>query len=144
MVRESQKRETRRAMCPLGSSRWSKPKQPSFLLVHGKPVFRKTLWQYVQHPLGVLPIAEHQYRIVSETHQEAPAPQVPPDYLVKPSVEHLVQVDVAEQRRKHPALRRPLLRVAHRATLHHTSSQPLWAPRQYGNLGAMSRCVASD
>ena len=101
MVRESQKRETRRAMCPLGSSRWSKPEQPSFLLVHGKPVFRKTLWQYVQHPFGVLPIAEHQYRIVSETHQVAPAPQVPPDYLVKPSVEHLVQVDVAEQGRKH-------------------------------------------
>ena len=64
--------------------------------MNGQPVLRTSLRQSSQYPLGIVPSAEYHYRVVCESYQECPSPQLPLHYLGEPLVEYFVQVDIAQ------------------------------------------------
>ena len=74
-----------------------------------KPNFANLLAKIGEEPLGVVTVLEARDVVVGEAHDDHVAVRVPPSPLVGPQVEHVVQVDVGEQRRNRCPLRRPLL-----------------------------------
>ncbi len=63
--------------------------------MNGEAIFAKSLRQHVHHPLGVLFARKHQYLVIRKPNQERITLQARLHHLCKPSVQHIVQVDVA-------------------------------------------------
>src|SRR5262245_49853355 len=63
--------------------------------------------------------------VVGISHDDHVARGLPPSPAVGPQVEHVVQVDVGEQRRDHRALSRPLVTYGDNPVLQDTRLQPL-------------------
>ena len=70
---------------------------------------REPVAQIGQEPLGVLTMLKARHVVVGEPREDHVPARVTPPPLVGPQVEHVVQVDVREQRRNRRPLRRSLL-----------------------------------
>ena len=60
---------------------------------------REPVAQIGEEPLGVLTMLEARHVVVGEPREDHVPARVAPSPLVGPEVEHVVQVDVGEQRR---------------------------------------------
>jgi hypothetical protein len=63
--------------------------------MNGEAVLAESFRQHFHHPLGILFPCEHKYRVVREPDQERIPFQARLHLICKPSVQHIVQVDVA-------------------------------------------------
>ncbi len=88
-------------------------------------VLRKPLRQHVKDAPCVLFIPEDDDNIIRVADQNCTADKSRGDLPHKPLIKHLVQIDVRQERRNHPALRRASFRVLNRPIFHHARVQPL-------------------
>src|SRR5215472_58809 len=109
-VRESEKIECGwlRPTRFLGLGQGCSPKfhQPCLVRMQRQAVFLKSLFQHVEHFLGVLPVLKAENEIVSKTDLVGFAFQPGPHYGLEPLIEHIVKIDVSEQRADHLPLSR--------------------------------------
>ena len=115
-MREAEKVECLRLPLP-GASAGSRPRrpeldQPRLLGMQLQPKLREALAQLGQEPLGVRPVLKPHDEVVRIPHDDhvAVGLRLPPP--LDPEVEHVVQVDVGQERRCTPALWRSLLHSA--------------------------------
>src|SRR6266511_4928185 len=101
-VREAQERERLRlAEAPLLSSLGGEPSELDEARLLGGQLqaeLRKSVAKLGEEPLGVIPVLEADDVVVGEAHDDHIATRMPPPPLVGPQVEHVVEVDVCEQR----------------------------------------------
>src|SRR5690554_7109908 len=83
---------------------WPKPYQPSLGRVQGKAEARKALGQYLQHLAGISFVAEGEHGIIGEAHRECSSAQAWFDVLLKPLIQHVVEVDIRQQGGNHTPL----------------------------------------
>jgi len=113
-----------RAAVTFRSSR-TKIDQLRLLGVQFQSVPRQPLPQHFQHAFRVRSALDAHDDVVSIADHERPAFQLGFDLLLEPRIQHFMQVDIAQQRRDHSALRRSLFRVAHLPCVPHARMQPL-------------------
>ena len=84
----------------------------------------ESLPQFFQEPPGVRFMLEADHEVVRITHDDdiAVARRLSP--LIGPQVKHVVQVEIGQQGRDAPALRRPFLAGPRIALFHHAGVQP--------------------
>jgi hypothetical protein len=93
--------------------------------MEGQAKFPQPLAQNIHHPLCVTAMFEADDKIVRVANEmrHAAKPRLNP--LLEPPIEHMVKIDIAEQRRKHRPLGRPTLRRAKLLAIQHTHMQAL-------------------
>jgi hypothetical protein len=104
-VREAQEVEgLRLAQSPCRSSLGGEPPeldQPGLVGMQLQPELRQPLAKVVEELLGVALMLEADDEIIGEPHDDHVAACLPTPPLPDPPVEHVVEVDVGEQRRGH-------------------------------------------
>lgn len=80
------------------------PHQPGLGRVQGEAEPREALGQHLQHLAGIGFVAEGQYGIIGKPHRECPSSQPRFDVFLKPLVQHVVEIDVRQQRGNHAPL----------------------------------------
>src|ERR671918_142039 len=127
--REAQEVECLRlAEAPCRSSLDGEPPeldQPGLVGMQFQPELRESLTEVVEELLGVTQVLESDDEIVGEAHDDQIAAGMPTPPLPDPSVEHVVEVDVGEQRRSRRSLRCSLRRVRPLPALDDSCAQPL-------------------
>ena len=83
----------------------------------------ETLVQHRKDSLGVTLIRQRQREVIREPDQFRFAGQHRCDLAVEPLIQHIVQVDVGQQRLDRIALRSALVRVRHRTVFQHPADQ---------------------
>ena len=91
----------------------------------GQAILTETLRQHFQNPAGVLLTGEAHDEVVRVADQEGTSTQARLHVPLEPHVQHVVQIDVGQQRRNHSALRGAFLRVGNLPVLQHARVQPL-------------------
>ena len=71
-----------------------------------KSVPAEPLAQHVQQSLAGRMVLEGNHRIISISNQQASATEPRSHHALEPFIQHVVQVNIREQRRDHAALRR--------------------------------------
>jgi hypothetical protein len=66
--------------------------------MQAQTVLRESFRQYRQHPPRILFPLEDQRRVIRKTDLKRPPPKPWLDFVLKPQVEHFMQVEVTEQR----------------------------------------------
>ena len=77
--------------------------------MQAQAVLRESLRQHRQHPPRILFPREDQGRVVGKTDLKRPSPKPWLDVVLEPNIEHLVPVEVTEQRGNDPAHNRAKL-----------------------------------
>ncbi len=70
-----------------------------------EPVPCKPLTQHVHDPLGVVETLERQHAVIGVPNEDAVPLEAGPHVPLEPFIQHMVQVDVCEQRRDDSTLR---------------------------------------
>src|SRR5712691_11587003 len=127
-VREAQKVER---VWPLAVGRLSlggeasKEQQPRLVVGQLQVEPREPLPQISVEVLRVPLVLETRHKIVREPSQVRLTPHPPPHFLLKPQVEHKVQIHVGQDWAERATLRRPRLRSDDDAVLHDAGPEPL-------------------
>jgi len=79
--------------------------QPGLVGMQLQPELREPLTKLVEEPLGVTVMLEPDDEVIGETSDDHIATRVPTPPLPDPQVEHVMQVNVSEQRRRRCPLR---------------------------------------
>src|ERR1700676_2630334 len=108
----------------VGPGLWLERQQPGVVGMHRQPVPVKSLWQQVQHPPCVFFTGEAYDEVVRIADQERTSLQPRLDFLLEPHVQHIVQIDVGQQRRNHTALWGTLIRKRQVAVFEHPRIKP--------------------
>ena len=74
-----------------------------------EPVPCKPLTQHVHDPLGVVETLERQHAVIGVPNEDAVPLEAGPHVPLEPFIQHMVQVDVCEQRRDDSTLRGALV-----------------------------------
>jgi hypothetical protein len=98
--------------------------------MNGQAVLGKPLRQHFHQPPRVRLQLAADHEVVGKPDQKRTTLQSRLDFPHKPFVQHVVQVDVGQQRGDHPSLRRALLRVQQLASVQHSSTEPFSATKQ--------------
>src|SRR5215510_13646181 len=77
-----------------------------------QPISRKTLPKRLEHLPRVGLVLEADHGVIRVPDQASPTADPWNDVALEPPVEHVVKVEVAEDRRQHRPLHRPLLRLS--------------------------------
>src|SRR5271155_1769887 len=99
--------------------------QPRFLRMQRQPVSSEPLRQHVQHSPGVLFMDKAHDEIVRITNEKRTPPQPRLDFPLEPFIQHVVQIDVGQERRNHPALRCARVGCRDRPRFEYARVQPL-------------------
>jgi hypothetical protein len=89
-----------------------------------KPIPAKALAQHVQHSLAGQVVLKGHHSVISIADQLAPPSESRSRHPLEPLVQHVVQVNVREQRRDHTPLGRSSSRAAQDALFEHPRLQP--------------------
>ena len=85
-------------------ARWTaKIHQTGLLRMQAQTVFGESLRQYRQHPPRILFPLEDQRRVIRKTDLKRPSPKPWLDFVLKPHIEHVMQIEVTEQRGNYAA-----------------------------------------
>jgi len=90
-----------------------------------EPESLQPLTQYGKQALPGQMVLERHHGVVGMANQLASAFEPRTHHRLEPFIQHVVQVDVGEQRRDHAALRRSASRAAEHALFEHPRLQPL-------------------
>src|SRR6186713_3325764 len=93
--------------------------------MESQAVRAESLRQHGHHPASILLRREHEHSIVRVPDEKRLALQPRLHLGLEPRVEHLVQVDVRQERRDDPALWRAGVLVADLARFEHPGLEPL-------------------
>src|SRR3984957_18758998 len=99
--------------------------QTSLVRLEGQSITPQPLRQHFPHALGVFPALERDDEIIRVPDQTSLAVQARHDFPVKPPVENVVQVDVAQQRRQDRPLGRADVRSRVLRSVQHPHMQTL-------------------
>ena len=97
IVGEAQKVEGPRTLS-IGTLRSPEGHQTRLVRVERQPILCEAFTEHPQHPFCILLILEAHDHVVSEANHEGTTPHARLHLGGKPLVEHIVEVDVAEQR----------------------------------------------
>src|SRR5271165_2313290 len=92
--------------------------------VEREPVPSKPLSQHVHDPLGVVETLERHYAVIGVPHEDAVPFEAHSYVPLEPFIQHMVQVDVCEQRRDDATLRGALGRALKESVFEHACLQP--------------------
>src|SRR5262245_53783737 len=84
----------------------------------------ETLAQNVQDPFGILEIRERHHGVVGETGKGTFSPEPWFHVILEPLIQHMMQEDVRQAGRNHPALRGAFGRMAQEPVFQHSCLQP--------------------
>src|SRR5215467_11554892 len=84
----------------------------------------KTLTQNIQNPFGILEIRERHHGVVGETGKGTFSPEAWFHLILEPLIQHMMQEDVRQAGRNHPALRGAFGRMAQEPVFQHSCLQP--------------------
>ena len=93
-------------------------------LMEREPVSTETFAQHLKHSLAAVAVFEGDDKVIGESHQLAPSVEARLRHVLEPLVQHMVQVDVREHRRDHPALRGTSHRLVQGVLFEHPRLQP--------------------
>src|SRR6058998_1024573 len=99
--------------------------EPRLVGVQRQPELREPLAQLGEEPLGLLPLLEPHDEVIRKAHDHDIAARLLLPPPLGPVIEHVVQVDIGQQRADAPALHRPHLTPRPLALLQHAGVQPL-------------------
>src|SRR5437867_9878437 len=102
-----------------------KLQQPCLLGVERQPILLESLPQHCQHFLGILPILKTENEVVGVPDFTRLPAQPRLHHVLEPLVEHVVQVDVGQQRADHLPLAHPRLRDQQPSVLQYPDVDPL-------------------
>src|SRR5687767_11403030 len=91
----------------LGQGFAPKLHQPGLVRMQRQSVLRKSLFQHVEHFLGVLPVLKAENEIVGKTDLVGFASQPGLHHRLEPLIEYVMKVDIGEQGANHLPLSRP-------------------------------------
>src|SRR4029453_10392927 len=98
---------------------------PLRLLRHDpQPESCQPLVQLLSEPFGFTLLLEHRYHVVGVADQARIAATAPLEPSFEPQVQHVVQIDVRQQRAEWASLRHPLARPSDHPVLHHAGFKP--------------------
>jgi hypothetical protein len=66
--------------------------------MQAQTILGESLRQYRHYPPRILFVLKDQCRVIGKTNLKGPSPKLRPDLVLEPQIEHLVQIEVAEQR----------------------------------------------
>jgi hypothetical protein len=92
--------------------------------VEPKPKAAKALAQYVQQSLAGPMVLEGDHGVIGVADQLTPPFPARPHRRLEPHIQHVMQIEVREQRRDHPALGRATSRSVENALFEHPRLQP--------------------
>src|SRR5437867_539620 len=98
--------------------------EPRLVGVQRQPELREPLAQLGEEPLGLLPMLESHDEVVREAHQHHISVRLLRPPPLDPEIEHVVQIDVGQQRTDTPALYRADLTPCSLPILQHAGVQP--------------------
>src|SRR5216683_1446044 len=108
---------------PIEPRKPPEPDQPCLFFIQLQPILAQMLLQFPKVALCLVLALEAEDGIVGVAHDgDLAMRRLPP--LIRPLIEHIVQVYVTEQRRNHRALGRPCFCFRPDAVLHHPGLQP--------------------
>src|ERR1700731_1435743 len=116
---------------PLGSRAarllwWASERhQPRLVGMQRQPVLGETLPEHLQHPTRVSLMGKADDEIVCVADEKGTSLQEWFHLLLEPHVQHVVQIDVGQQRGDDPTLRGTRLRNREAPILEHTRIEPL-------------------
>ena len=125
---ESEKVEGRRLAAPSTLTRPTRTPtvdQPCLFRVQTKTESPKSLRQHLRHPSCIGLVSKYDDEVVRIPDQVGRLPHPRLDLLDKPAIQHLVQVDIRQQRRNHSSLRGAGLGSPKLPVFEHPRSQPL-------------------
>src|SRR6266478_5757978 len=88
-------------------------------------VLAEPLRQYTQHAASVRFTGKTHDKVVRITYQEGATLETRLHHFLEPHVQHIVQVNVGQERRDHSPLRRPGLGVSEFSSFKNARLQPL-------------------
>src|SRR6266536_200028 len=105
---------------------WTAERNQSGLFgMQRKAILAESLRQDRKESLGISFVLEQYCEVIRESNQSSTTIERPLHVPDEPLVEHLVQVDVREERRDHPSLRRSFIGMREIQSLDDPGVQPL-------------------
>src|SRR5712691_9459884 len=99
--------------------------QTGLVGMEAEPVLAESLRPHLQHPPRIALPLEDQHEVIGKADQESFPLQPGLHHRLKPRVQHLVEVDVRQERRDDSSLRSSCQWMAEGSTFHHSRLQPL-------------------
>ncbi len=84
--------------------------EAGFVRMKRQPVFRKPLWEHIQHSLGIPFVLKADQEIVRESNQVGLPSKTRFHNMLEPHIEHVVKVDIGQERTDDLPLTRSRLR----------------------------------
>lgn len=72
--------------------------EPGFLWMERQPIFRESLVQGLEYPFCIFSVLKAENEIIRETDFVSFPAQAGPDLLLEPLVQHIMEVDIRQQR----------------------------------------------
>src|SRR5215203_6633444 len=99
--------------------------QTSLVGMEAQAVLAESLRQHLQHPPSIALQLKDQHEVIGKADQKCCPLQPGLHHRLKPRVQHLMKIDVRQQRRNDSALRCSCGWMAEGSSLHHARLQPL-------------------